>query len=106
MLGVPGRINGSNRAHAEGFASDTKDIHDGDRADETFHPRLRAGFLSLGKLEFGSDKGADCNCVTEDRIKDGIRKFAQQYSGNWSYPWGQNCHTFQKAALKACCLKK
>ncbi len=106
VTGVPGRLNGTNSMHASGLASATRDGHHGDSAEESWHPRRRTGFLSRGKLEFGSEKGADCNCVTEDQIKDCLRNFAQQYSGNWSYPWGQNCHSFQKAALKAYCLKK
>ena len=106
VAGVPGRLNGTNGMHAIGQATATRDGHHGDSAEESFHPKRRTGFLSRGKLEFGNNEGDDCNCATEDQIKDCLKKFAQQYSGNWSYPWGQNCHSFQKAALKSCCLKK
>ncbi len=100
--GVPGELNG--QSSFGGTA--TRDPHHGDSADETFHPKRRSGFLSLGKLKNGSAADEDCNCVTVDEIKDCLREFAKQYSGNWSYPWGQNCHSFQKEALKSCCLKK
>ena len=106
LSGVPGRLNGTDGGHAAGRASATKDAHHGDSADSSFNPKLRSGFFSRGKLKYGSAKDEDCNCVTEDEIKDCVKKFAEQYSGNWSYPWGQNCHSFQKAALKSCCLKK
>ena len=102
LSGTPGELNG--QSSFGGTA--TRDPHHGDSADETFHPKRRSGFLSLAKLEFGSGKGKDCGCVTEAEIKDSLRAFAKQYSGNWSYPWGQNCHSFQKAALKSSCLKK
>ena len=102
LSGTPGELNGQTNFGG----SATKDPHDGDSADETFHPNRRSGFLSLGKLEYGSGKGKDCGCVTVDEIKDSLREFAKQYSGTWSYPLGQNCHSYQKAALKSSCLKK
>jgi len=88
--------------HAAALASATRDGHHGDSADEEFHPRRKR----FGKLKYGSAAGTACKCVTEDQVKDCLRDFAQQYSGNWSYPWGQNCHRFQKAALRSCCAKK
>ena len=106
ITGVPGRLNGTNTSHVTGAASATQDVYHGEGADTEFTPKLRGGFFSLAKLKYGSAADVDCNCVTDDEIKDCLSKFAKQYSGNWSYPWGQNCHSFQKAALKACCLKK
>jgi hypothetical protein len=42
-------------------------------------------------------KGESCKCDTEDQIKDCLRKFAQQYSGSWSYPWGQKLPQLPKS---------
>ena len=43
--------------------------------------------------------------VTEEGIKSYIRKFVSSYSGSWSYPWGQNCHSFQKEMMNMCCIR-
>jgi hypothetical protein len=109
LTGVPGQLNGTDAAYSAGVATVMKDTHHGDTADETFNPRVDVrGFLGLSKkkLKFGSGAGVKCDCATEDQIKDSLRGFAAAYSGNWRYPWGQNCHSFQKAALKSSCLKE
>ena len=92
--------------HANGYASATRDGHHGDFGDEEFHPQRRAGLLGGATLQHGPAAGASCKCVSEEEVKDCLRAFASQYAGNWSYPWGQNCHRFQSAALRSCCLKK
>ncbi len=99
---VPGELNGV--ANFGGTA--TTAPHHSHAAETEFTPKLRGGFLSSGKLEYGSASGIDCNCATDGEIQECFRKFAKQYSGNWSYPLGQNCHSFQKEGMRSCCLKK
>ena len=106
LTSVPGRLNGTDDMHADGLASETRDGHHGDSGDEEFHPRRRMGLLGGAKLQHGSAVGTNCKCVTEDETKDCVRTFARQYHGRWSYPWGQNCHSFQASALRSCCLTK
>ncbi|RLC19833.1 MAG: hypothetical protein DRI57_06245 [Deltaproteobacteria bacterium] len=68
----------------------TRDPHHGDTADESFHPTI------------------ECNDTRSDKeIEDCLRKFANCYSGEWRWTFGagQNCHTFQEAAMKNCNLK-
>ena len=59
-----------------------------------------------GKANDGKEKEKKCCNVTEDGIKSCIRKFASSYSGSWSYPWGQNCHSFQEEMMDMCCIKE
>ena len=105
LSGVPGILNG------QGFfgGSATQDPHHPDSGDEEFHPKqvgMFGSYILRQKLEHGSGKGTLCCKASEAEIKDCIRKFAASYSGNWSYPLGQNCHSFQQDALDACCLKE
>jgi hypothetical protein len=37
---------------------------------------------------------------SKDEAIQGIRNFSNSYDGNWSWPIGQNCHSFQKEMLK------
>ncbi len=83
VIGVEGNLNGA--FSFNGTA--TKDPHHGDSADEEFYPRV-----------------AISDSRTEAEIKDCLRQFANSYSGNWSWPLGQNCHSFQEAALRHCKL--
>jgi hypothetical protein len=87
----------------------TKDPHHGDNADISVNPKADFGgywgLLQKRTLKYGKGKGKKCKCVTEDEIKDSLRAFAKAYSGSWSYPFGQSCHRFQKAALEASCLE-
>ena len=62
-----------------------------------------SGLLSMSD---GKEKEKKCCNVTEDGIKSCIRKFASSYSGSWSYPWGQNCHSFQEEMMDMCCIKE
>jgi len=105
LTGVPGQLNGTDWMYAHGYATSTRDGHYGDSGDIQFHPQ-RHIFILFGtpKLKYGPGAGKHCKCVTEGEVKDCLRKFVQTYSGSWSYPWGQNCHSFQKAAMDACCL--
>lgn len=92
IFGTPGVLN----------AGQENDPHAGDKADESFHPRRASG----GQLEYGPAKKGKCKCVTEEDVANCIRAFAAQYSGKWSYPVGQNCHSFQAEAMSACCMTR
>ena len=106
LTGVPGYLNGTLDAHAAGIASMTRDAHHGDTADYEFHPVLNTGIFFSTFMKYGKEKEKKCCNVTEDGIKSCIRKFASSYSGSWSYPWGQNCHSFQKEMMNMCCIKE
>jgi RHS repeat-associated protein len=106
LAGVPGKLNGTATMHAQGLASPTRDGHHGDTAELEFQPSRRTGIFGRRKIEYGQAEGKSCKCADEAEIKDCLKAFARQYSGNWSYPWGQNCHSFQRSALCSCCLKK
>lgn len=84
FMGVPGALNGV--PHFAG-GSPTRDPHHGDTAEEMFHPRVKSGQAAAA-------------------IKTCVRGFAAAYSGKWSWPWGQNCHSFQEAMMKHCKLHK
>ena len=86
---VEGELNGQTSFGG----SPTRDPHHGDSAEESFHPTKTAETI-------------DCKCMTCEKIVDCIRDFAKSYSGSWSWPWGQNCHSFQEAMMKKCCLAK
>jgi len=49
---------------------------------------------------------ADDDFRTDNDIANCLRDFAANYSGKWQWVlgWGQNCHTFQSAALSHCRL--
>lgn len=83
FVGVSGDLNGTARFGG----TPTMDPHHGDPAEEMFHPLVANG------------KPASA-------IKDCVRAYARGYSGKWSWPWGQNCHSFQEAMMKHCGLKK
>jgi RHS repeat-associated protein len=106
LKGVPGQLNGTDDMYLSGISTATKDGHQGDPADDEFHPQRRTGFMGWADMQYGTAKNKSCKCVTQDEVKDCLRAFAKQYSGSWSYPWGQNCHSFQTSAMKGCCLKK
>lgn len=81
--GVAGELNGQTSFGG----TPTRDPHHGDAALETFNPKLTS----------------DCSC--NEAVKC-IRSFANSYSGSWSWPWGQNCHSFQTSMMSSCNLKK
>lgn len=78
LAGVPGRLNG-----LTGGGTETTDAHHGDPADEMFHPAVESG-------------------KTAAAVKACIRAFAKSYKGSWSWPWGQNCHSFQEEMMEHC----
>ena len=85
LIGVAGELNGTTSFNGRA----TRDPHHGDEADEEFHPIVDS-----------DDKRA------ESSIMDCLRKFALSYSGDWRWTFGlgQNCHTFQEAAMRHCKL--
>lgn len=86
--GTEGELNGQSN-----FGGSAKrDPHDGDGdADQEFHP-----VVALDDTR------------TDEQIKTCLRDFANAYSGEWRWTFGagQNCHTFQRAAMKHCKLQK
>jgi hypothetical protein len=96
VTGVPGELNGQTSFGG----SPTQDPHHGDSGETEFNPYKQ----NFGKLKYGSK--VKCCAATEAEIKDCAREFAKAYSGNWSYPWGQNCHSFQRGMMNACCMKR
>jgi hypothetical protein len=82
ITGVPGRLNGS-----IGEGTPTTDARHGQKAGEMFHPRIVNGSSAA-------------------TVKECIRTFAKGYSGTWSYPGGQNCHSFQVGMMTHCGMIK
>lgn len=87
LLGTDGELNGQ----TEYPGTKTEDPHHGDSADEEFHP-----------VTSDDDKRTDA------QIQECLRNFSSSYSGEWRWTFGagQNCHTFQEAAMKHCKLQK
>jgi hypothetical protein len=85
--GTDGELNGQTTYHG----TPTRDPHHGDDAEEEFHP-----------VVCGDDTR------TDEEIKNCLRAFARSYSGGWRWTFGagQNCHTFQQAAMEHCKLQK
>jgi RHS repeat-associated protein len=74
ILGVAGELNGQTS-----FAgTPTKDPHHGDRSlgVDVFKLYTKGGKSTMGVIS-------------------SIKNYASSYSGNWSWPGGQNCHSFQ-----------
>lgn len=90
IFGVPGELNGQTLSKGKG--TPTRDPHHGHPADEVFNPKI-----SLSE---------ECKCKTCDEAANCIRNFANSYSGSWSWPFGQNCHSFQESAMSSCCLER
>jgi hypothetical protein len=74
--GVPGELNGQT---AYGGTA-TRDPHQGQFADEQFHPYCNNGH-------------------SDEEILSDIRAFAESYTGIWSFP-GHSCHDFQESMMK------
>lgn len=85
--GTDGELNGQSTFNG----TPTMDPHHGDAADEEFHPMVSC-----------TDKR------TDSEIKDCLRGFANAYSGGWRWTFGagQNCHSFQNAAMEHCRLEQ
>jgi hypothetical protein len=96
LTGVPGELNGQTSFGG----TPTKDPHDGDSGELEFHPYKQ----SSGQLRYAS--GTKCNAATQAQVKDCAGHFVRSYSGSWSYPSGQNCHSFQTGMMRACCMTR
>ena len=85
LLGVVGELNNGLNSHIP-----PRDPHHGEIADEEFHPLVEK-----------EDRR------TDQEIENCLREFAANYSGKWQWliGWGQNCHTFQRAAMRHCRLQ-
>ncbi|MDO4410593.1 MAG: RHS repeat-associated core domain-containing protein, partial [Akkermansia sp.] len=100
LTSTAGQLNGLVNPHP------TKDDHHGDKADYEFHPYLYVGNIFSTFMQYGKKKGKKCTCVEVEDIKNCIRSFAKSYTGTWSYPWGQNCHSFQEEMMNMCCMRE
>jgi hypothetical protein len=89
LIGIEGEING--QTYFGG--TPTQDPHQliGDLGEESFHPQVEDVECEKNECE----KAAKC-----------IRNFAKKYSGGWSWPYGQNCHSFQESMMQLCGLSK
>lgn len=87
LSGIDGELNGQTTFGG----SSTRDPHHGDTAEEFFVPVVPVG-----------------DSRTDAQIKDCLRGFARSYKGEWRWTFGagQNCHTFQEAAMKHCGLSQ
>ena len=101
VFGVEGRLNGIDED-----ASPTQDDHHGDPAHYSFHPMLYVGNIFSTFMQYGVGRGKKCTCVNEEEIKDCLRTYAKSHSGSWSYPIGENCHSFQTKMMNYCCLRE
>jgi RHS repeat-associated protein len=79
LFGVDGELNGQTTFGG----TPTLDPHHGDR--------------SVGVNEF---RVYGDSSVSKALYVHQIRTFAASYNGGWSWPWGQNCHSFQDRLLK------
>lgn len=79
VSGVEGELNGQTNFGG----TPTQDPHQGDRSNGT-------NFFNVYTTNGLQTKGVD----------NKIRDFAKKYSGQWSYPTGQNCHSFQDSFLE------
>lgn len=79
LKGVVGELNGQTSFGG----SPIRDPHQGDSADEEFHPVIQ-------------------DTRTDEEVLNDIRRFVNGYSGEWrwTFGWGQNCHTFQVTLMK------
>jgi hypothetical protein len=90
FLGVPGELNGRTMYPT---GRNNQDVYHGwqDDVTEVFHPAVAAN-----------------DQRTEQDIEACLRQFAVNYQGKWQwiFDWGQNCHSFQIAAMRHCRLER
>lgn len=91
MIGVPGELNGQTLYPTGRQDRDPHHDDSVDEIDDAFHAAVDP-----------SDPRDDA------QIMNCLRQFARSYAGKWQWCFGlgQNCHTFQKAAMKHCRLKR
>lgn len=80
VVGVEGELN----TPREG-GTDTRDPHHGHTADEIIHPWTVNSSTDL----------------TDDEIREAIRRFARDYSGDYNWHIGPNCHTFIQEMMRS-----
>jgi RHS repeat-associated protein len=106
IIGVEGTLNGVGVFNGTA----TTDPHHGDKGDIEFNPKVDfGGFVGLWQnrtIKYGAKKDHKCKCLDEKDIIDGVKDFAKNFKGKWSYPIGPNCHTFVSDALEGNCLKE
>jgi len=74
LTSVPGILNGQPPAPFGG--TETTDPHDSDIAEVTIQTYVRSHERTIAEVIIA------------------VRNFANNYSGTWSWPFGQNCHSF------------
>jgi len=79
LTGVDGELNG--QSYFGG--TPTQDPHHGDR------------YSGVNVFNLYTKDGNDTTGIIS-----GIRSYAKAYSGSWSWPWGQNCHSFQNGFIE------
>jgi hypothetical protein len=86
LWGVPGQLNGTTLYPA---GLNNRDPHHGDDADEVYYAAVGPG-----------------DGRTDAEIQECLRRFARAYQGKWQWFFGlgQDCQSFQKAAMKHCRL--
>ena len=86
ITGVEGELNGQTSFGG----TPTRDPDHGKPAEEQFNPRLKT-----------TSKYRTCTAAAV-----AIPEFAQRYSGEWSWPVGQNCRSFQRDMMNEIGLEK
>jgi hypothetical protein len=87
LLGTDGELN----AQGDGSGTARRDPYHGDEAaDVQFHPVV-----------------ADSDPRSDEEIADCLRRFASSFRGRWrwTFGFGQNCRSFQRAAMRHCGLR-
>ena len=86
LISVPGILNGQDPAPFRG--TPTRDPHHGYSADESIQTYIKSHERTIAE------------------VKQNIRNFANNYSGTWRWPFGQNCQSFQKSMVSSVKLIK
>lgn len=91
LFGLPGELNGRTLYPAGRADRDPHHDDEDDTLDEAFYVAVAAD-----------------DPRTDREIEDCLRQFALNYQGKWQwfFGWGKNCHTFQRAAMKHCRVKR
>jgi len=80
LFGVDGELNGVTNFGG----SANRDPHHGDRSGD--HYAVYSSNSKNGQM-------------SSNTIKNNIINYSKNYSGGWSWPFGQNCHSFQNSLL-------
>jgi hypothetical protein len=96
LTGVEGELNGQTTFGGSG----TRDPHHGDMADDSFYP-----IIELNDNTCSENCWDACNHAA-DCIRNFANSFAKSYGGTWSWPFGQNCRSFQTTMMSHCNLQR